>query len=380
MSAVISTPRRMFHDLNSDPVLLGTLVVLLSFGLVMVYSASIAITGGSSALIKHGINIGIGLTLMFFLSRIPLKTVETLGPVLLLVGVLLISLVWIPGVGQRINGSARWLSLGGFRIQPAEIVKLAMVIYVAGYLNRRHKQITDFKKGMLSMTLVTGAVVLILLLQPDFGSGVVITATIFGMLFLAGVRLWHFLAVVSVGLAGMASLAWMAPYRVARLTTFLDPWSDVYDKGFQLVQALIAFGRGGLFGVGIGASVQKLHYLPAANTDFLLAVIGEELGFVGVLFVISLYAILVVRGFQIAARAELQRKLFVARLAQGISLLIAFQAIINIGVNLGVLPTKGLTLPFLSWGGSSMFVSCAAIGLLLRAALETGGKKRRRSR
>jgi len=378
MSAVISTPRRMLSDLNADPVLLGTLIILLSFGLVMVYSASIAITGGNSALIKHMINIGVGLLLMTYLTRVPLKTVQNLSPLLLLVGVILIFLVWVPGIGQRINGSTRWLSLGGFRLQPAEIMKLVMVVYVAGYLDRRHKQLHDFKKGMLNMTLITGAVVLILLLQPDFGSGVVITTTVFGMLFLAGVRLRHFLAVVAVGIAAMTSLAWMAPYRVARLTSFLDPWSDVYDKGFQLVQALIAFGRGGLFGVGIGASVQKLHYLPAANTDFLLAVIGEELGFVGVIFVISLYAVLVWRGFQIAARAEVQRKYFVARLAQGVSLLIAFQAIINIGVNLGVLPTKGLTLPFLSWGGSSMFVSCAAMGLLLRAALETGGRKRRR--
>ncbi len=379
MSAVISTPRRVLSELNADPVLLGALIVLLSFGLVMVYSASIAITGGNSALIKHGVNIALGLVLMVYLSRVPLKTVEAFGPLILLAGILLISLVWIPGVGQRINGSARWLSLGGFRLQPAEIVKLAMVIYVAGYLSRRSRQLLEFKKGMLNMTLVTGAVVLVLLLQPDFGSGVVIAATVFGMLFLAGVRLWHFISVVSLGLAAMASLAWMAPYRVARLTTFLDPWADVYNKGFQLVQALIAFGRGGLFGVGIGASVQKLHYLPAANTDFLLAVIGEELGFVGVLFVISLYAVIVWRGFQIAARAEQQRKLFVARLAQGISLLIAFQAIINIGVNLGVLPTKGLTLPFLSWGGSSMFISCAAMGLLLRAALETGGHRRARA-
>jgi len=354
------------------------LIILLSFGLVMVYSASIAITGGSSALIKHAVNIGIGLLLMAYLTRVPLKTIQNLSPLLLLAGVILVLLVWIPGIGQRINGSNRWLFLGGFRLQPAEIMKLAMVVYVAGYLARRHKQLHYFQKGMLNITLITGAVVLILLLQPDFGSGVVITATVFGMLFLAGVRLWHFLAVVAVGIAAMTSLAWMAPYRVARLTSFLDPWSDVYDKGFQLVQALIAFGRGGLFGVGIGASVQKLHYLPAANTDFLLAVIGEELGFVGVIFVISLYAVLVWRGFQIAARAEAQRKYFVARLAQGVSLLIAFQAIINIGVNLGVLPTKGLTLPFLSWGGSSMFVSCAAMGLLLRAALETGGRKRRR--
>ncbi len=378
MSAVISTPRRMLSDLNADPVLLGALIILLSFGLVMVYSASIAITGGNSALIKHAVNIGVGLLLMAYLTRVPLKNIESLSPLLLLGGIVLIALVWIPGVGQRINGSARWLSLGGFRLQPAEIMKLAMVVYVAGYLDRRHKQLHEFKKGMLNMTLITAAVVLILLLQPDFGSGVVITATVFGMLFLAGVRLWHFLAVVTAGIAAMASLAWMAPYRVARLTSFLDPWSDVYDKGFQLVQALIAFGRGGLFGVGIGASVQKLHYLPAANTDFLLAVIGEELGFAGVLFVISLYTVLVWRGFRIAARAEAQRKYFVARLAQGVSLLIAFQAIINIGVNLGVLPTKGLTLPFLSWGGSSMFVSCAAMGLLLRAALETGGRKRGR--
>jgi cell division protein FtsW len=219
----------------------------------------------------------------------------------------------------------------------------------------------------------------LLLREPDFGSMVVITATVLGMMFLGGVRFWHFLACIGAGAAGMVVLTLISPYRMERVTSFLNPWSDPFDSGFQLVQALIAFGRGEWFGVGLGASVQKLHYLPAANTDFLLAVIGEELGFVGVALVITLFALLAWRAFAIARRADLTGNVFAARLAQGIGLLLGLQSIINMGVNLGVLPTKGLTLPFMSYGGSSMLASCLALGVLLAVDRETrprpGGRR-----
>jgi cell division protein FtsW len=264
-----------------------------------------------------------------------------------------------------VNGSTRWLAVGPIRMQPAEVAKLCMVIYAAGYLTRKRESLGDFTQGVLIIGIVLAALALLLLLQPDFGSSVVITVTVGAMLFLGGIRFWHFLLCLLVGITATVVLAYIEPYRWARVTSFLNPWSDPYDSGFQLAQALIAFGRGEWLGVGLGESIQKLYYLPHANNDFLLAVIAEELGVAGVLAVIGLFGIVLWRAFAIARRAELAGKVYAARLAQGLGLLLIFQAIVNMGVNMGVLPTKGLTLPFMSYGGSSMLSSCVAVGLLL---------------
>ncbi len=363
--ASLESPER-----NWDVTLLATVGLLLGFGLVMVYSASIAI-GGEGALapfrylVRHGINIGIGLLAMVAVMRIPIGWWQRGGPLLIVLGILLLALVLVPGLSGQVNGSARWFLLGPVALQPSEFVKLAMIVYVAGYLTRRREQLVHFTTGILMIGIVVGLVGMLLLREPDFGTVVVISITVAGMMFLGGVRFWHFLVCLAAVAAGMVLLTLLSPYRMERVTTFLNPWRDPFDSGFQLVQALIAFGRGEWLGVGLGASIQKLHYLPAANTDFLLAVIGEELGFAGVLAVIALFGVLVWRAFVIARRADLIGNVFAARLAQGVGLLLGLQAMINMGVNMGVLPTKGLTLPFMSYGGSSMVASSMAVGLLL---------------
>lgn len=358
-----------------DRPLLLILAALLGYGLVMVFSASITTeTSGAHALrylVRHGLNIAAGLALMAITMRTPVRWWQKGGPLLVVLSMLMLVLVLVPGLSGHINGSSRWFLLGPVQLQPSEFAKVAMVIYVAGYLTRRREQLVYFTKGILMIGIVVGLVGMLLLREPDFGSMVVITLTVLGMMFLGGVRFWHFLASITAGVLGMVTLTLISPYRMERVTAFLNPWSDPFNSGFQLVQALIAFGRGEWLGVGLGASVQKLYYLPAASTDFLLAVIGEELGFIGVLAVIVLFALLGWRAFRIARRAEQVGQVFAARLAQGIGLLIGLQAMINMGVNLGVLPTKGLTLPFMSYGGSSMLACCVAMGLLFAVDRES---------
>ena len=274
-------------------------------------------------------------------------------------------------VGLEVNGSRRWLSLFGFGLQPAEFAKLAMVIYAASYLTRKQAQIEQFTQGILNIGIVLALLGFLLLLQPDFGSFVVITAAVGLMMFLGGIRISHTILCLSLAGVVMFLLVSMSDYRMQRVMSFRDPWADPFDSGFQLTQALIAVGRGEIFGVGLGASIQKLYYLPHANNDFILAVIGEELGLLGVVLVIALFALLLHRALVIARAAELVGKIYAARLAQGIGFLLVFQAAINIGVNLGVLPTKGLTLPFISYGGSSMLVSCTAMGMLFAVDRQT---------
>ncbi len=365
----------------ADPWLLGTVATLLLFGTVMVYSASINLAArehGNDAyfLFRHTINVSIGLAVMWLTARSRLAFWERSGPALLIVAIILLTVVLIPGLGAHINGSTRWFRLGGFALQPSELAKGFMVIYVAGYLIRRQEQLRYFTQGILMIGIVLAVVGMLLLQEPDLGTLVVIVTTVLAMLFLGGVRFWHFLACIAAGISAVGALTLISPYRMERVTGFLNPWADPFNSGFQLVQALIAFGRGEWFGVGLGASVQKLFYLPAAHTDFLLAVIAEELGFVGVLAVMVLFSILVYRAFAIARAAERAGLVYGARLAQGAGLLIGLQAMINMGVNLGVLPTKGLTLPLMSYGGSSMVSSCFVVGLLLavdRAARAAGG-------
>jgi cell division protein FtsW len=364
-----------------DPWLLGAVATLILLGIVMVYSASINLAARETGhdtyfLIRHVINTSIGVAVMWLAARSRLELWERSGPILLIAAIVLLAAVLIPGVGTHVNGSTRWFRLGGVALQPSELAKGFMVIYVAGYLIRRQEQLRYFTQGILMIGIVLAVVGMLLLREPDLGTLVVIVTTVLAMLFLGGVRFWHFLVCIAAGVAAVAVLTLISPYRLERVTGFLNPWADPFNSGFQLVQALIAFGRGEWFGVGLGASVQKLFYLPAAHTDFLLAVIAEELGFVGVLAVMALFSIVVYRAFAIARAAERVGQIYGARLAQGGGLLIGLQAMINMGVNLGVLPTKGLTLPLMSYGGSSMVSSCFVVGLILavdRTTRQAGG-------
>ena len=353
-----------------DMWLVGSIASLILIGIVMVHSASVSIaeraTGNSlHYLLRHLLSVGLGLTGLLIVMHMRVRVWEYLGPYLLLIGIALLVVVLLPGIGVHVNGSSRWLPLGFVNLQPSELMKLFMIVYAAGYLARKQEELRFFTQGILMLSIVLAVIGMLLLQEPDLGSVVVISLTVFVMLFLGGVRFWHFMAVASAGLGGMALLTYLSPYRMARITGFLDPWADPFNTGFQLTQALIAFGRGEWLGVGLGASIQKMFYLPAAHTDFLFAVLAEELGLLGVLVVMALFGIIVWRAFRIARSAEINGQVYAARLAQGLGLLLGMQAMINMGVNMGALPTKGLTLPFVSYGGSSMIVSCLAAGLLL---------------
>ncbi len=363
-----------------DGWLLGAVATLLLLGTVMVYSASVSIAErtaghGSYYLLRHLVSVGLGLTGMFIAMHTRARLWEQFGPYLLLGGIALLVLVLVPGVGVHVNGSSRWLPLGVFNLQPSELVKLFVIVYVAGYLVRKQEELRFFTQGILMISIVLAVIGMLLLQEPDLGSVVVMCLTVFAMLFLGGVRFWHFMAVAAAAVGGMVLLTIVSPYRMARITGFLDPWADPFNTGFQLTQALIAFGRGEWLGVGLGASIQKMFYLPAAHTDFLFAVLAEELGLIGVLAVIVLFAVIVWRAFRIAASAERNGQIYAARLAQGLGLLIGVQAMINMGVAMGALPTKGLTLPFLSYGGSSMIASCLGAGLLLMIEREQRRQK-----
>lgn len=362
-----------------DPWLLGSTYILLAMGLIMVYSASIAYAdremhNSAYFLLRHSAYSLLGLVLMAFVMRTRVRWWEKAGPYLLLLGIASLFVVLVPGISAHVNGSSRWIKLGIVNLQPSEFMKLFMVVYVAGYLVRKQEELKNFTQGIVMVSLVTGVIGMLLLLEPDMGTFVVISLTVFAMLFLGGVRFWHFMAVLGAGLGGMVLLTIISPYRMGRVTSFLDPWADPFNTGFQLVQALIAFGRGEWLGAGLGASVQKLFYLPAAHTDFVFAVMAEELGLIAVLSVMLLFGVIIVRAFAIARQAEAAGQIYGARLAQGLGLLIGSQAMINMGVNMGLLPTKGLTLPFMSYGGSSMLVSCIAVGLLLLIGREVRGR------
>ncbi|HTJ54718.1 MAG TPA: putative lipid II flippase FtsW [Nitrosospira sp.] len=361
-----------------DQSLIWSAIFLLSLGLVMVYSASISIaeagrnTNGYPAyfLVRHGAYLAAGLVAGLVAFQIPMRLWQKYSFHLFMVGVLLLVLVLIPGIGREVNGSRRWISLLFVNFQPSEFMKLFVVIYAANYTVRKAAYLGNFRKGFLPMLIVMLIVGLLLLLEPDFGSFVVITAIVMAILFLGGIKLKPFIGLIGFVVAGLLALVWIEPYRVQRFFGFLDPWDDPYGKGYQLSHALIAFGRGEWLGVGLGGSVEKLFYLPEAHTDFLLAVIAEELGFAGVATVVMLFACLVIRAFVIGRQAAVRERFFPALLAQGIGVWLGVQAFINMGVNMGVLPTKGLTLPLMSFGGSSIVVSCLALALLLRVDWE----------
>jgi len=376
LSAQAMRTARLAGVPRQDEVLVLALCALLGFGTVLVYSASTALVGNGTVstfyyLFRHVLHIALGVAVLLLLRRSPVSWWQASGGLWLAVAMFLLVLVLVPGLSGQINGSSRWLQVGPVNLQPSEFAKLAVVVYVAGYLTRRQDLLHRFSYGVLYVGVVVALVGALLMMEPDFGSLVVLTLTVSFMLFLAGSRIFHLFVCAMSAAITLVALVWTSPYRMQRVTGFLDPWSDPFDSGFQLVQALIAMGRGEWFGVGLGASVQKLYYLPAPNTDFLLAVIGEELGFVGVVSIMLLFAAIVWRALVIARRAETAGQVFGARLAQGIGLFIGLQALINMGVNMGALPTKGLTLPFLSYGGSSMLASCAAAGLLLAVDRES---------
>lgn len=354
-----------------DGALLWTALLLLGIGLVMMASASLAVAERGLGqpyyyFSRQALFVFVGLVAAFLVTRLPLDLFERYGGPLLLATLTLLVLVLIPGLGKEVNGSMRWFSLGPVNVQPSELAKLFTVIFLAGYLVRRGAELREEPLGFVKPMALLALICLLLLLEPDFGTAAVVTVTAMGMLFLAGARLWQFGALVAFMALALAAMAVSSPYRMARITAFVDPWADPYASGFQLTQALIAFGRGEWFGVGLGSSIQKLFYLPEAHTDFLFAVIAEELGLLGTLAVIGLFAFLVVKAFLIGRRAEHAGSPFGAYLAYGLGMWLGLQAFVNIGVNMGLLPTKGLTLPLMSYGGSSLVVSCIAVGLLLR--------------
>jgi cell division protein FtsW len=370
-----------------DPLLLWPALFLLLFGLVMVYSASIATAEGSQFtghqssyfLVRHGIFLAIGLVAGVLAFQVPLRFWQELAPWLFLAGVLLLVVVLIPHVGRSVNGAQRWLPLGPINLQPSELMKLFAVLYAADYTHRKLDAMGSFRRGFLPMAAVILGVGFLLLREPDFGAFVVVAAIAFGILFLGGIngRLFALLTVVAV--VGFVLLIWLSPYRRERILGFMDPWQDAFGKGYQLSHALIAFGRGEWFGVGLGGSVEKLFYLPEAHTDFLLAVIAEELGFAGVTVVVVLFGLLVQRAFAVGRQALVLERVFSGLVAQGIGIWLGVQAFINMGVNMGLLPTKGLTLPLMSFGGSGVVANCVALAILLRVDWENlqlmrGGK------
>lgn len=356
--------------------LLGAGMALIALGLVMVASASMPVAENNVGeplfyLFRQSVAAVLGLLLGMGVLQIPVAFWYRIGPVLLVLSLILLILVLVPAIGTEVNGSTRWIRVGPMNVQVSEPIKLFMLIYVAGYLQRHASAVQVAMMAMLRPMLVLGVLAMLLLLEPDFGAAAVLIATAVGMVFLAGVNIAQFASLQASVIGVMGALLYFSDYRRARLMSFLDPWADPFNSGFQLTQSLIAIGRGELLGVGLGASVQKLFYLPEAHTDFLFAILAEELGLVGVLVVLGLYAILVYRAFLISAQAERAEMPFACYLAFGIGLLFALQTLINLGVNMGVLPTKGLTLPLMSYGGSSLVVMCVSLAILLRIDLET---------
>lgn len=358
-----------------DPWLFGAMVGLACLGVVMVASSSIAIgenlgVGPFHYLVRHLIFLGLGIGLAGWVMNTELKTIEKYNQWLLLACFVLLVLVFAPVLGSSVNGARRWLNLGVSKFQAVEAVKVMFIVWLASYLVRFSGDVAISWSAMLKPLGVAVALVALLLLQPDFGSASLLLAITAGMMVLGGGNLLRMLLPIVIGLLSMAIIAIQAPYRVVRFTSFVDPWADQQGSGYQLSNALMAVGRGEWFGVGLGASVQKLSYLPEAHTDFIFAVIAEELGFVGVCAVIGLYALLVGRIFWIGLRCIEMRRHFAGYCAFGVALWISMQSFVSIGVNLGILPTKGLTLPLISSGGSSVLMTCVAMGLVLRVSYE----------
>lgn len=371
-----------------DLILAGVASFLIVYGLVMVGSASLEVgakTYGNAFHLfnRHVMYLGVSLVAAALVLAMPISVWQRFDVLMLGASFCLLILVLVPGVGREVNGSTRWIPLGPFGLQGSEFVKLFVIVYVAAYLVRRKVEVESSLSGFAKPLLVLSAIALLLLGQPDFGAAIVILAAAIGMIYLAGVPYRYFFPVVAISVSALALIAILQPYRLARLTAFANPWENQFGSGYQLTQALIAFGRGEWFGVGLGNSIQKLFFLPEAHTDFLFSIIAEELGVVGAGVVILLFAGLVLRGLAIGQLAKSKGLDFHAHLAFGIALMLSIQASINLGVNLGILPTKGLTLPLMSYGGNSLIVSCMMIAVLLRIDVEARqapvGKQRGRA-
>lgn len=356
-----------------DTSLFAAVLALLAVGLVIVSSASMDISNSTFGnpfwiLVKQIIFIGVGLSIMLVALTVPVERLHQFSWHSLMLAIALLVLVLV--VGREINGSTRWIPLGFFNLQASELGKILVVIYMSSYLTRHLEEVRTSWSGFIKPLAVLMLVAVLLLLEPDFGSVVVLTVATMGMIFMAGARVHQFILMVLLMGVFIALLVWIEPYRMARLTAYMDPWADAYGSGYQLTQALIAFGRGGWLGEGLGNSIQKLFYLPEAHTDFVYAVLAEELGMLGALAVIAGFVFISWRAMQIAFRAEAKGLRFHAFLAYGLALLFASQCLINLGVSSGLLPTKGLALPLISYGGSSLIVNCMAFGILLRIDYE----------
>ena len=358
-----------------DLPLLISVLALLSIGLIMVASASFSYAehnyNNEFFFVKrHLIYLVVAGGAMAVAFLMPPTIWSDYSRLWMLLAILLLIVVLVPGIGREVNGSRRWLSLGGMTLQVSELAKVATVVFLASYFHKRRENFGDDWRDWAKPLGVLAVPLILLLMEPDFGSTVVLAATFMVMLFLTGTKFWHYFLLMLAAVALVYFVAEAAPYRVARLSTFIDPWSDPFNSGYQLTQSLIAFGRGEWFGVGLGQSVQKMLYLPEAHTDFVFAIFAEEFGFVGVIGLLSLYSILVIRIFQLAKKAVAQEYWYGAFLLIGFGLLISGQTFINLGVNAGLLPTKGLTLPFVSYGGSSLMVTCGMVGMMLRIGHE----------
>lgn len=369
ISQTVASPAHIVRYL--DRTLLLVSAALLFVGLVMISSASIDIAEARNGnpfhyVTRHAIFIFIAMTAGFITYQIPTSWWFSSGWLLLFLALALLAIVLLPAVGKTVNGSTRWIALGSVNIQPSEIAKLFLVAYLAGYLVRRNTEIVNSWWGFIKPMLVLGFAGMLLLMEPDLGATVVIGAAFVSMMFLGGAKLGRFVILLIVCVLLLVLLIQLQPYRLERLIGYTDPWEHQFGAGYQLTQSLIAFGRGEWLGVGLGNSVQKQFYLPEAHTDFVYAILAEEFGLLGSLLMVGLFSILVIRGLSIASLAQRQGRFFSAYFAYGLSMLIAVQAFINMGVNMGLLPTKGLTLPLVSYGGSSLVVSCMIIGVLLR--------------
>ena len=354
-----------------DFVLLGSVCALLSLGLVMICSASMdyASSHYGDALFhtrRHLVYMLVACVASVIAFKIPLSLWEKSGPYLLVASFAILILILVPGFGRTANGATRWLSLGPLTLQGSEVAKLGVIVYLGSYLVRQHDLVRSHWSGFLNPLCIMLALVALLLLEPDFGAVVVLSGAALGMLFLGGVQIWQFLlSTVAVAIAGFFIIT-SSSYRMQRLNAYLDPWADQFGEGYQLTQSLIAFGRGDWFGLGLGNSIQKLFYLPEAHTDFIFAIMAEELGFIGCLVALFIYVVFISRILLIARKAESMGRAFGAYVAYGVALVFSAQLIINVGVNIGLLPTKGLTLPFLSYGGSSLLISCVLVALIMR--------------
>jgi len=368
--ATIGAGRSILPDLDY-PVILAAMA-LLGFGLIMVASASLHRYSQAPFFFvnRHLIAIALGAICAAVVAFVPMDRWEKSGTLLYFLGLFMLLLVLVPGLGREANGATRWIPIGPFNLQSSEFMKLFLVIYIAGYLVRRQQEVQQSIWGFVKPMVLLIIACSLIMVQPDFGTTTVLLTTALGMLFLGGVPLWQFAMLIVLAGSALAALVIYSPYRLQRVTTFLDPWADVQNSGYQLSQALIAFGRGEWLGVGLGNGIQKQFYLPEAHTDFLMAVIGEEFGLLGTLCTIFLFAVIVWRAFRTGARAARLNLQFESYVAQGFGLWIGLQAFINIGVNVGLLPTKGLTLPLMSYGGNSIIVAMVIIAILVRLDYE----------